>query len=46
MTTISTSDVIVGARYRRDPGDLELLADSIRDVACCTRSWLRATASW
>ena len=32
MRTISTSDVIVGDRYRRDPGDLETLADSIRDV--------------
>ena len=32
MTTVATADVFVGERYRRDLGDLELLADSIREV--------------
>ena len=31
MTRIATADVVVGERYRRDPGDLELLAESIRE---------------
>ena len=32
MTTIATAAVIVGDRYRRDPGDLAAMADSIREV--------------
>ena len=36
MTTelqkIAISDVVVGERYRRDPGDLDVLADSIREA--------------
>ena len=32
MTTIPTADVVVGTRFRKDPGDLESLADSIREV--------------
>ena len=32
MNTIAASDVVVGERFRRDPGDLDLLAESIREA--------------
>ena len=32
MTMIATAEVVVGERYRREPGDLPALADSIREA--------------